>query len=101
MLGLLPLLLSLPAAAGALRMLSSCLQRKLVRVLSSNWSCVAPPQLTLCRTTKLPDIGAMFEKHMKRHNAAAFGLAGDRTQHLLWRLVDGEVSRVWCGCRVI
>lgn len=58
-------------------------------------------QLVLCRTTKLPDIGAVFEKHMKRHNAVAFGLAGDRTQHLLWRLVDGEVGRVWCGCRVI
>lgn len=33
---------------------------------------------------------AAFDRHLKPLKAAAFGIGGDQTQHLLWRLQQGE-----------
>lgn len=34
----------------------------------------------------------MFEAHFAPLGARAFGISGDRTQHLLWRCQNGELS---------
>ncbi len=38
---------------------------------------------------------AVWEKHFAPLKAANFGISGDRTQHVLWRLQNGEAE----GCR--
>jgi lysophospholipase L1-like esterase len=37
---------------------------------------------------------AMWEKHYAPHNAANFGIGGDRTQHVLWRITNGELENI-------
>src|SRR5204863_5834320 len=37
---------------------------------------------------------AIFEKEYKPLKAANFGIGGDRTQHVLWRLQNGELEGI-------
>jgi beta-glucosidase len=41
--------------------------------------------------TKAPEV---WEKNYKPLNAAHFGIGGDATQHLLWRISNGELDRI-------
>lgn len=40
---------------------------------------------------KAPDVWA---KYYARHNAANFGIGGDRTEHVLWRIANGELDNI-------
>lgn len=41
--------------------------------------------------SKAPGI---WEKHFGRHQPANFGISGDSTQHVLWRIAHGELDRI-------
>jgi len=41
--------------------------------------------------TKSPDI---WTKHFGKHDPVNFGIGGDRTQHVLWRLENGELEGI-------
>ncbi|HUP44121.1 MAG TPA: GDSL-type esterase/lipase family protein [Thermoanaerobaculia bacterium] len=36
----------------------------------------------------------LWDRHFGRYDAANFGIGGDRTEHLLWRIENGELDRV-------
>jgi lysophospholipase L1-like esterase len=36
----------------------------------------------------------IWEKHFGRYNPANFGIGGDRTQHVLWRIENGELEGI-------
>lgn len=40
---------------------------------------------------KAPEV---WDKYYAKHNAANFGIGGDRTQHVLWRLANGELDGI-------
>ncbi len=40
---------------------------------------------------KAPDI---WEKHYARYQPANFGISGDQTQHVIWRIEDGELDGI-------
>lgn len=39
-----------------------------------------------------PEDRAVFDKHFSKYHAEAFGIGGDFTEHLLWRLKNGELQ---------
>lgn len=40
---------------------------------------------------KAPEV---WDKYYAKHNAANFGIGGDRTQHVLWRIANGELDGI-------
>ena len=36
----------------------------------------------------------MWQEHYEKLNAANFGIGGDRTQHVLWRIQEGELDGI-------
>lgn len=36
----------------------------------------------------------LWDRHFAKYGAANFGIGGDRTEHLLWRIENGELDRV-------
>ena len=36
----------------------------------------------------------VWEEHYAKHQAANFGIGGDRTQHVLWRIANGELDGI-------
>ena len=47
-----------------------------------------------CFGTRCDGVPALWERNFGHLRARAFGIGGDRTEHLLWRMQNGETDNV-------